>query len=80
MNSKTGTKERIIQASAYLFQIQGYHATGLNQIIKRAEHPGGLCIITFQMEKQNSPLRRSNIREDALKSKYRIVCLNSRTL
>ncbi|WP_424160371.1 TetR/AcrR family transcriptional regulator [Bacillus amyloliquefaciens] len=41
MNSKTGTKERIIQASAYLFQIQGYHATGLNQIIKESGAPRG---------------------------------------
>nr|MDH3078081.1 TetR/AcrR family transcriptional regulator [Bacillus velezensis] len=41
MNSKTGTKERIIQTSAYLFQIQGYHATGLNQIIKESGAPRG---------------------------------------
>ncbi|MDR4379197.1 TetR/AcrR family transcriptional regulator, partial [Bacillus amyloliquefaciens] len=40
-NSKTGTKERIIQAPSYLFQIQGYHGTGLNQIIKESGGPRG---------------------------------------
>ena len=35
------TRERILRAGLLLFQAQGYHATGLNEILARAEAPKG---------------------------------------
>jgi TetR/AcrR family transcriptional regulator, lmrAB and yxaGH operons repressor len=35
------TKERFIQASRQLFQLQGYHGTGLNQILELSQAPKG---------------------------------------
>lgn len=37
----TPTRERIIETSAELFRLQGYHATGIKQIVKAAEAPFG---------------------------------------
>jgi len=34
-------RDRILSTAARLFQIQGYHATGLNQIVKESEAPKG---------------------------------------
>ncbi len=35
------TKERFLQASRQLFQLQGYHGTGLNQILEISQAPKG---------------------------------------
>ena len=35
------TKERFIHASSQLFQLQGYHGTGLNQILELSQAPKG---------------------------------------
>ncbi|HZG73792.1 MAG TPA: TetR/AcrR family transcriptional regulator [Chondromyces sp.] len=41
MVSKVDSKEKILRAASRLFQLQGYHATGLNQIIKESGLPKG---------------------------------------
>lgn len=35
------TRERILRAGLHLFQAKGYHATGLNEILARADAPKG---------------------------------------
>ena len=52
MKVKGETKERIIQTAAYLFQLQGYHATGLNQIIKESKSPRGSVYYHFPNGKE----------------------------
>ncbi|MBN2622148.1 MAG: TetR/AcrR family transcriptional regulator [Acidimicrobiales bacterium] len=37
----TGTRERILDATAELFRIRGYCATGMKQVVARAEAPFG---------------------------------------
>jgi AcrR family transcriptional regulator len=37
----TTTRDRIIETSAELFRLQGYNATGVKQIVQRAEAPFG---------------------------------------
>ncbi len=41
MANKPDSREKILQTASRLFQLQGYHATGLNQIIKESESPKG---------------------------------------
>ncbi|WP_057915314.1 TetR/AcrR family transcriptional regulator [Peribacillus muralis] len=52
MKVKGDTRERIIQTAAYLFQLQGYHATGLNQIIKESRSPRGSVYYHFPNGKE----------------------------
>ncbi|GAB1810412.1 TetR/AcrR family transcriptional regulator [Priestia megaterium] len=52
MNGKGETKERIIKTAAHLFQLQGYHATGLNQIIKESKAPRGSVYYHFPNGKE----------------------------
>jgi TetR/AcrR family transcriptional regulator, lmrAB and yxaGH operons repressor len=41
MIKKLDSKDKILQIASKLFQLQGYHATGLNQIIKESGLPKG---------------------------------------
>ncbi|MGH3375693.1 MAG: TetR/AcrR family transcriptional regulator [Actinoallomurus sp.] len=41
------SKERMLRKAAALFRIQGYHATGLNQLIKEAGAPKGSLYFHF---------------------------------
>ncbi len=41
MMIKDTARDKILQAAAELFQFQGYHATGINQIIKNSGTPKG---------------------------------------
>lgn len=52
MKVKGETRERIIQTAAYLFQLQGYHATGLNQIIEESKSPRGSVYYHFPNGKE----------------------------
>ncbi|HDR4440066.1 TetR family transcriptional regulator [Bacillus thuringiensis serovar brasilensis] len=52
MKVKGETREKLIQTAAYLFQLQGYHATGLNQIIKESGSPRGSVYYHFPNGKE----------------------------
>ncbi|MFJ9462249.1 TetR/AcrR family transcriptional regulator [Viridibacillus arvi] len=41
MTNKNQSRERILKAATRLFHLNGYHATGLNQIIKESGAPKG---------------------------------------
>ena len=47
MGSKMNTREKILTTAAFLFQKNGYHATGLNEIIKESGTPKGSLYYYF---------------------------------
>jgi TetR/AcrR family transcriptional repressor of lmrAB and yxaGH operons len=46
-NSKLSTRERMVQATCELLEAQGYHATGLNEILQRSDTPRGSLYYYF---------------------------------
>jgi TetR/AcrR family transcriptional repressor of lmrAB and yxaGH operons len=52
MNTKTDSRERIIETASNLFQTKGFHATGLNEIIKESGAPKGSLYYYFPNGKE----------------------------
>jgi len=52
MGSKMNTREKILTTAAFLFQKNGYHATGLNEIIKESGTPKGSLYYHFPNGKE----------------------------
>ncbi|TCN27776.1 TetR/AcrR family transcriptional regulator [Mesobacillus foraminis] len=52
MANKPDSREKILQTASRLFQLQGYHATGLNQIIKESGSPKGSLYYYFPNGKE----------------------------
>ena len=47
MKEKENSKDKLIKTASRLFQLQGYHATGLNQITKESGAPKGSLYYHF---------------------------------
>ena len=58
---KTNTKDRIVEAATLLFQIKGYHATGLNEILKESNAPKGSLYYYFPDGKEQLALEAINL-------------------
>jgi TetR/AcrR family transcriptional regulator, lmrAB and yxaGH operons repressor len=56
MNEKESSKDKLLKTASRLFQIQGYHATGLNQITKESEAPKGSLYYHFPDGKEQLAL------------------------
>jgi TetR/AcrR family transcriptional repressor of lmrAB and yxaGH operons len=56
MKEKTNTREQIVETALCLFFSQGYHATGLNQIVKESEAPKGSLYYYFPRGKEELAL------------------------
>lgn len=52
MSVKESSKEKLIRTASRLFQLQGYHATGLNQITKESGAPKGSLYYHFPNGKE----------------------------
>lgn len=53
------TKEKILETATRLFYFQGFHGTGLNQIISESEYQKGRCITIFLKGKNSLRKKRS---------------------
>lgn len=56
MSNKHNTREAIVDTASRLFFTQGYHATGLNQIIKDSDSPKGSLYYYFPRGKEELAL------------------------
>lgn len=52
LEPKMNTREKILTTAAFLFQKNGYHATGLNEIIKESATPKGSLYYYFPNGKE----------------------------
>ena len=52
MNTKKDSREKIVETASDLFQTQGYHATGLNEIIRESGSPKGSLYYYFPNGKE----------------------------
>jgi AcrR family transcriptional regulator len=67
--TSTPTRERIVEASAELFRLQGYAATGVKQIVAEAQAPFGSLYHFFPGGKEQlgaEAIRRSGARYEEL--------------
>lgn len=67
MGAKTDTREKILQTAAFLFQKNGYHATGLNEIIKVCAAPKGSLYYHFPNGKEELAVAAINLVGDKVK-------------
>lgn len=51
-NEELTTRERMVQATCELLETQGYHATGLNEILQRSSAPRGSLYYYFPQGKE----------------------------
>lgn len=61
MGEEINTRDRIINAATRLFQMQGYHATGLNQILRESNAPKGSLYYYFPKGKEELALECINL-------------------
>nr|WP_319372622.1 TetR/AcrR family transcriptional regulator [uncultured Methanobacterium sp.] len=61
MDEEISTRDRIINAATRLFQLQGYHATGLNQILMESNAPKGSLYYYFPKGKEELALECINL-------------------
>ncbi|WP_096186512.1 TetR/AcrR family transcriptional regulator [Evansella halocellulosilytica] len=66
MKKQSDAKERILETASRLFQKQGYHATGLNQIIKESGAPKGSLYYYFPNGKEQLAIEAVQITEEEI--------------
>lgn len=60
MEAELGTRDRIVKAATVLFQNKGYHATGLNEILRKSNAPKGSLYYYFPGGKEQLALEAIN--------------------
>lgn len=61
MKGKTDSREKILRAASMLFQIKGFNATGLNEILKESDSPKGSLYYYFPNGKEELALESLKI-------------------
>lgn len=69
MAPKENARDNILQTAARLFQTQGYHATGLNQIIKESGSPKGSLYHYFPGGKEELAVEALNRSRDYISNR-----------
>ncbi|HJV44560.1 MAG TPA: TetR/AcrR family transcriptional regulator [Bacillota bacterium] len=73
MSEKVNTREIILQTASRLFQLQGYHATGLNQIIKESGSPKGSLYYHFPQGKEELAIEAVNYTSEMIQLNIRKI-------
>lgn len=73
MNSKTNSKEKILKAASKLFQVKGYNATGLNEILKESGAPKGSLYYYFPNGKEELALAAIKLSSESINNRLKIT-------
>ena len=68
MSSKVNTKEKFIETASRLFELKGYNATGLNEILAESGAPKGSLYYHFPKGKEQLALEAINSAGKKIKS------------
>lgn len=71
MTNKTNTREKLIKTASRLFQIKGYSATGLNEILKESGAPKGSLYYHFPNGKEELALEAIRLSSDSIQKKVK---------
>lgn len=71
MNTKTGSREKIIEAASRLFQMKGVNATGLNEILKESDSPKGSLYYYFPNGKEELALAAIELASKTIQNKIK---------
>ena len=77
MSNKPNSREAILDTASRLFFTQGYHATGLNQIIKDSDSPKGSLYYYFPRGKEELALTCIHRTSEVVAQKLRYHIQNS---
>lgn len=66
MNNKLDTRDRFIKTASRLFQMQGYHATGINEILKESGAPRGSFYYHFPNGKEELALEAIKLSSETI--------------
>lgn len=73
MNSKTNSKEKILLTASKLFQVKGYNATGLNEILKESGTPKGSLYYYFPNGKEELALEAIKLANEAITNRLKFT-------
>ena len=68
MSNKVNTKEKFIETACRLFEIKGYNATGLNEILSESGAPKGSLYYHFPKGKEQLALEAINLAGERIKN------------
>jgi len=69
MESKIDSRTKILTTASRLFQLQGYHATGMNQIIRESGSPKGSLYYYFPNGKEELAIESIKLAKELTKIK-----------
>ncbi|MCB2310235.1 TetR/AcrR family transcriptional regulator [Clostridium tagluense] len=71
MNNKTDSREKILTTASRLFQLKGYNATGLNEILKESSSPKGSLYYYFPNGKEELAVEAIKLASEAIAKSIR---------
>jgi TetR/AcrR family transcriptional regulator, lmrAB and yxaGH operons repressor len=71
MEDKISTRDRIVRSATRLFQLKGYHATSLNEILKESNAPKGSLYYYFPDGKEQLALESINLTRDFVEKRIK---------
>jgi len=76
MNNELNPRDRILTTSSRLFQFQGYHATGLTEILKESGAPKGSLYYYFPKGKEQLALESIKLASEIMQRKVKDIFVN----
>ena len=68
MNNKLDTRDRFVETASKLFESKGYHATGINEILKESRAPKGSLYYYFPNGKEELAVEAVNLSSENIQS------------